>query len=173
MNKLFAGLVLAATLPVSASNGADATPPAPDAAPTKLDPITVIGHPIPKPRLRLAPHYPMDAKKRWEEGCVVLQFTVRPDGKTDDFAILESKPIGVFERSVIGAVYRWQYDPSPEPRTVVELFEFRNQSLSTQPMYTMRSAVKVPTGNYDSNGARRYKLETQLQGYQPPKCTTG
>ncbi len=142
------------------------------AAPTQLDPITVIGRPQPIPRVRMSPHYPMQAKRRWEEGCVILQFTVRPDGKTDDFAILESKPRGLFEKSVIGAVYQWQYDRSKASRTVVEAFEFRNQSLSTQPIYTVRNAVNVPAG-YDSRGGRKYHLEMQLQGYQPPKCKVG
>lgn len=161
-------LVSWVALPLCAQEKTQRSP----AAPTQLDPIVVIGKPQPVPRLRMNPHYPMQAKKRWEEGCVVLQFTIRPDGKTDDFAILESKPRGVFEKSVIGAVYKWQYDRSPEPRTVVETFEFRNPSLSTVPVYTVRSAVKVPIG-YDSGGARRYRLETQLQGYQPPKCKRG
>ena len=142
------------------------------AAPTQLDPISVIGRPPPVLRLRMNPHYPMHAKSRWEEGCVTLQFTVRPDGKTDNFAILESKPRGVVEKSVIGAVYKWQYDRSPQSRTVVETFEFRNQSLSTQPVYTIRSAVSVPIG-YDSSGARKYRLEMLLQGYQPPTCNHG
>ena len=164
---LVLGLALTAAPPLSA---AERAPPAKPA--DRLDPIVVIGYPPPVPRVRMSPPYPMAAKRRWEEGCVVLQFTVRPDGKTDDFAILESKPPGLFEKSVIGAVYHWEYAPSAAARTVVERFEFRNQSLSTQPVYTMRSAVKVPIG-FDSSGGRRYKLETQLQGYQPPKCKAG
>lgn len=142
---------------------------APGSPPTQLDPMAVYGWPPPAPRVRMNPHYPMQAKARWEEGCVVLRFTVRPDGKTDDFAILESKPLGVFEKSVIGAVYQWQYDRSTESRTVVESFEFRNQSLSTQAVYTLVSAVNTPAG-YNSSGGRKYRLDTQLQGYRPPKC---
>lgn len=139
------------------------------APPTQLEPVVITGKAQPVPRRRINPPYPMQAKHRWEQGCVVLQFTIRPDGKTDDFAILESKPPGVFEKSVINAVYRWEYDRSPESRTVVETFEFRNKGLGTQPLYTVRNAVKVPIG-HDASGGRRYRLEMQLQGYQPPKC---
>lgn len=145
-------------------------PPVPPAV--VLDPIVVIGGPQPVPRVRLNPPYPMEAKKRWEEGCVVLQFTVRPDGKTDNFTILESNPRGLFEKSVIAAVYQWQYDRSKESRTVVEAFKFHNHSLRSHPLYTVRNAVKVPIG-YSSTGGLRYNLEMQLQGYSPPKCKQG
>lgn len=161
----FSGLASLVLLPLSAQEPSQGS----SSPAVQLDPILVIGWPAPTPRLRMNPHYPMEAKRRWQEGCVVLQFTVRPDGKTDDFAVLESRPLGMFEKSVIGAVYQWQYDPTSKPRTVVEAFEFRNQSLRTQPVYTMISAVNVPMG-YDSNGGRKYRLETMLQGYQPPKC---
>jgi TonB family protein len=143
-----------------------AAPPEP---PVELDPLTVEGRPPPVPRLRLSPHYPMQAKHRWEEGCVILRFTVRPDGKTDDFAVLDSRPLGVFEKSVIGAVFKWRYEPSDEARTVVEKFEFRNPSLATQPIYSVRNAVHQPIG-LDRSGQLRYRLDLQLVGYSPPTC---
>jgi TonB family protein len=140
--------------------------------PIELDPLTVEGRPPPVPTLRLNPPYPMDARRRWEEGCVVLRFTVRRDGKTDDFAILESKPPRVFERAVIASVFKWRYAPSDEARTVVETFEFRNSHYSTQPRYTMLGATREPIGMDRSGAGMRYKLEMQLKGYSPPRCTT-
>ena len=50
--------------------------------PTVLDPVIVEGEQTPLPTLRLSPPYPPAARHRWTEGCVLLQFTVREDGKT-------------------------------------------------------------------------------------------
>ncbi|HUS23381.1 MAG TPA: energy transducer TonB [Candidatus Binatia bacterium] len=137
--------------------------------PTVLDPLVIHGERAPQPRLRRAPPYPMSARNRWEEGCVVLRFVVRPDGKTDDFTILESHPLGVFEKSVIGTVYDWQYDRADRPREVTEVFEFRNPDLAAQPRYSVTRAHKEYVG-LDGSGKARYRFEMTLQGYRPPSC---
>jgi TonB family protein len=162
-------MALAATALAAASHvgGAAAREAADAESSTTLDPIVVTAPP--QPRVRLNPPYPMEARRRWEEGCVLLRWTIRPDGQTDDFAVLESHPLGVFEKTVIGAVYKWKYDPSPRARTVVEKFDFHNQSFSTQPRYSVARAVKVPVG-VDSSGALKYHLDMMLTGYTPPKC---
>jgi TonB family protein len=167
MRMLACGLSAAAMLSVPV-RAAPPAPPSPE-PPAQFDPITVEGRPPPVPRVRLNPAYPMQARHRWEEGCVVLQFTVRPDGKTDDFTVLESKPIGVFEKAVIGAVFKWRYDPAPDARTVVEKFEFRSSAMTSEPRYSVRTLSKTPIG-LDAAGRPRYKLDMQLQGYSPPKC---
>lgn len=158
----------ALALAAAASSGAANKPPA--EPPQELDPVVVTGKPltIPKPRIHYRPAFPMQARHRWEEGCVVLQFTVRTDGKTDDFTILESNPVGVFERDVILAVYRWAYDPAPEPITLVEFFEFRNPRLSTSPVYTLTGTTKR-LERMTASGPR-WVLDLQLEGHKMPRC---
>lgn len=136
-------------------------------SPTELDPISVTGRPPPVPELRLNPAYPMSARHRWEEGCVVLRFTVRPDGTTDEFAIMESNPRGVFERNVIVAVYRWRYAPAPETRIVVEQFEFRNPRLGASPVKSVVS-THMPLDRGTNPNARL--MEMHMEGYKRPRC---
>lgn len=117
------------------------------------------------------PVYPMQARHRWEEGCVLLRFTVRPDGLTDDFAVLESQPRGVFESAVIGAVYRWRYPPAAAPRTLVKLFTFRNIGFGGGgPRYSVSGANREFAG-HDASGLPRHTFNLHLRGYRSPECT--
>ena len=82
-----------------------------DNEPTELSPLEVEAPSLLLPKTRIRPPYPQLARRNWLEGCVLLQYTIREDGLTDDFAILESHPVGVFEAGVIKAVLRWEFQP--------------------------------------------------------------
>jgi TonB family protein len=61
------------------------------------------------------PQYPQAAMKDRLRGSVEVQFTVRPDGSTAEFAIISAQPAGIFEQSAIDAVRKWRYAPPTLP----------------------------------------------------------
>lgn len=63
------------------------------------------------PVARIPPIYPMRARRRGLEGWVRIAFEVDEQGVVDQFQILEAKPPGVFEKSVMKCVSKWRYKP--------------------------------------------------------------
>lgn len=49
------------------------------------------------------------------QGCVVVSYDVRPDGKTDGFEIESSTPPGVFDRAALRAALATEYEPAAAP----------------------------------------------------------
>lgn len=60
---------------------------------------------------RIPPIYPQRALMRNIEGYVVVEFTINQDGSISNVVILESKPKGVFDKSVLKAVKKFKYSP--------------------------------------------------------------
>lgn len=52
------------------------------------------------------------------QGCVIVSYDVRPDGKTDGFEIERSDPKGVFDKAALRAALATEYEPTqvPPPR---------------------------------------------------------
>lgn len=65
----------------------------------------------PKPTLQVPPVYPYRARTRATEGHVEVVFTVTPEGRTADLAVVEAVPGDVFVAPVKRAVARWRFDP--------------------------------------------------------------
>ena len=57
------------------------------------------------------PSYPDEALSRNIGGWVDLEFTVTPDGKVTDIAVLAAEPSGVFDRAARSALARSRYRP--------------------------------------------------------------
>jgi TonB family protein len=55
------------------------------------------------------PNVPEVAWHNRIDGWVLVAFTVTPEGRTRDVRVLDARPRGVFEESVIAAVEDWQY----------------------------------------------------------------
>lgn len=49
------------------------------------------------------------------QGCVVVAYDVRPDGKTDGFEIEKSDPAGVFDKAALRAALATEYEPAAAP----------------------------------------------------------
>jgi protein TonB len=60
---------------------------------------------------RLPPVYPVGAKRRGIEGWVRLRFVVDPRGEVREVSVIEAKPKGVFEDSVLRSVRSWRFKP--------------------------------------------------------------
>lgn len=55
------------------------------------------------------PNVPEVAWQNRIDGWVLVAFTVTPEGRTRDIRVLDARPRGVFEESVIAAVEDWRY----------------------------------------------------------------
>jgi TonB family protein len=55
------------------------------------------------------PNVPEVAWQNRISGWVLVAFTVTPQGRTRDVRVLDARPRGVFEESVVAAVKDWQY----------------------------------------------------------------
>ncbi|MGD9159694.1 MAG: energy transducer TonB [Desulfobacteraceae bacterium] len=60
---------------------------------------------------RIPPVYPMRAKQQKIQGHVRVQFIVNTHGTVDNVTVIESKPPGVFDQSVINCVSGWRFEP--------------------------------------------------------------
>lgn len=60
---------------------------------------------------RMPPVYPLGAKHRGIEGWVRVRFVVEESGRIGDVTVLEGKPPGVFDQSVIRCVSGWRFKP--------------------------------------------------------------
>jgi protein TonB len=57
------------------------------------------------------PAYPRSARKRGNEGTVVLEVFVTPDGRVGDLKILQSSSHPQLDKSALKAVRTWLFEP--------------------------------------------------------------
>ena len=60
---------------------------------------------------RVPPPYPFKARQREIEGTVRFKLLIREDGTVGDVVILEAKPEGLFDDSVLNTVPKWKFSP--------------------------------------------------------------
>lgn len=72
--------------------------------------VTELDVPL-RPIRKHPPLYPMRAKSRGIQGFVSVEFRINKTGFVEDIRILESKPKGVFDKSVLACVAKWQFKP--------------------------------------------------------------
>lgn len=60
---------------------------------------------------RIPPVYPMAAKRRGVQGRVKVKFVVNEQGAVERITIVDAKPPGVFDQSVIRCVSKWRFKP--------------------------------------------------------------
>jgi TonB family protein len=63
-------------------------------------------------RIREVPAvYPRDAARAGTEGWVQVEFTIAPDGTTQDLLVRESEPAAVFDKAAMDSVSKWRFEP--------------------------------------------------------------
>jgi len=73
------------------------------------------------------PPFPSEAIARGRSmGSVTVRFTVRANGRVADVRVVEARPEGLFERTVIDTLAEWRFEPSAGDRTETRTFNFRN-----------------------------------------------
>jgi len=97
-----------------------AATPAPAGRPTAAPgPLVPISTPFPP--------FPSEAIARGRSmGSVTVRFTVRANGRVGDIRVVEARPEGLFERTVIDTLGEWRFEPSAAERTETRTFNFRN-----------------------------------------------
>ena len=96
------------------------------------------------------PAFPRKAARRLSSGgWVVAQFTVDTKGRVEDLDIVESRPTGVFDKSVTKAVSKWRFRPYEVDgvavaRTVTQSFRFE---LGPQLADASEGTCQVVTGS--------------------------
>jgi protein TonB len=73
------------------------------------------------------PPFPSEAIARGRSmGSVTVRFTVRANGRVADVRVVEARPEGLFERTVIDTLAEWRFEPGAGDRTETRTFNFRN-----------------------------------------------
>jgi TonB family protein len=57
------------------------------------------------------PVYPRDAARVGTEGWVQVEFTIAPDGTTQDLQVRDSEPAAVFDKAAVDSVSKWRFEP--------------------------------------------------------------
>jgi protein TonB len=57
------------------------------------------------------PVYPREAARLGLQGWVDVEFTIAPDGTTQDLVVRNAEPLSTFDQSAIDAVKRWKFAP--------------------------------------------------------------
>jgi len=118
--------------------------PDPMAISVKIDPSLFSGGPVrgdfvfnatdldtpPNAAVRTNPVYPYKARQRNIEGFVEVKFLVGADGRISEIQIINSKPAGLFDASVLKTVPQWKFRPGvldgrTVPSWVVTTVEFK------------------------------------------------
>lgn len=62
---------------------------------------------------RTPPSYPLGALRRRQQGFVIAEFTVSPDGTVSQASIeiVESSPPDIFDQAVLRSLSRWRFQP--------------------------------------------------------------
>lgn len=74
---------------------------------------------------RTAPEYPRRAALAGVQGCVTASFDVMPDGRTDNYEILDSRPQGVFVKAALLALRDWRFPEREEPVRTQQTINFQ------------------------------------------------
>ncbi|MFC1837899.1 TonB family protein [Thermodesulfobacteriota bacterium] len=65
----------------------------------------------PRYQLNAPPSYPGIARKRGQEGTVILQVLVNSEGRVDDLKIESSSNYSLLDRAALTAVRKWTFEP--------------------------------------------------------------
>jgi TonB family protein len=69
----------------------------------------------PVPLTRYSPIYPRAAMLDGTQGCVVVSFTVQPDGSVDAAKVDDAEPAKIFDDATVAAVQRWRFEEGVKP----------------------------------------------------------
>ena len=63
------------------------------------------------PLAKVAPLYPLRARRRGIEGWVTVRFVVNEQGRVDEIDITAAEPEKIFDQSVMQCVSSWRFTP--------------------------------------------------------------
>ncbi len=63
------------------------------------------------PTIRIEPQYPIDARRKRQQGWVKLHYSVTTAGTVANVSVIDGEPRGVFDKVARKALYRWKFRP--------------------------------------------------------------
>lgn len=96
------------------------------------------------PLERAQPEYPRRAALAGVQGCVTTAYDVRPDGLTDNFRVLDSRPEGVFSRAAVMALRDWRYPERESTARTSKVIVFSLQSQSEDEVPECLQSEDIP-----------------------------
>jgi protein TonB len=78
------------------------------------------------PIVKIAPVYPMTARRRQIEGHVIVEYTVTKTGSVRDVRIIEAEPPNIFDHVSIEAALKFKYKPRIVDGEPIEVYGVRN-----------------------------------------------
>ena len=57
------------------------------------------------------PTYPREAERQGISGWVDVEFTIAPNGTTQDITVRNAQPMRTFDQAAVDAVKRWRFEP--------------------------------------------------------------
>lgn len=114
------------------------------------------------------PVYPKEERGRWTESCVAFYFKVRPDGRTDEFVVLEaprykkpgsaqvlteaekaaeSRNTRLFVQPALKALFDWRYAPAPQSTDEIAVFRFEHGEMGGHLMRLSVRRLDLGTAN--------------------------
>jgi protein TonB len=76
----------------------------------------------PRYQLNTPPAYPGLARKRGQEGTVVLQVLVSRTGRVDDLKIDDSSNFTLLDRAAVSAVRKWKFEPGKQGKEKIPMW---------------------------------------------------
>jgi len=78
------------------------------------------------PIVKIAPVYPMNARRRQIEGHVIVEYTVTKTGSVRDVRVIEAEPPTIFDHVSIEAALKFKYKPRIVDGEPIEVYGVRN-----------------------------------------------
>lgn len=103
------------------------------------------------PVKRAAPEYPRRAALAGVQGCVTVSFDVIPDGSTDNYQVVDSRPQGVFVKAALLALRDWRFPAREEPIRTQQTITFQ---------LTGRPASERPECDTDPDVPETYRVKS-------------
>lgn len=77
------------------------------------------------PIVRVAPYYPRQAAIDKITGYVTVDLDILPNGHVGDVRVVESQPVGTFEKQAINSVKKYKFAPIAQTVSVRQKVEFK------------------------------------------------
>jgi len=91
------------------------------------------------PTHMVQPQYPRRAALAGIEGCATISFDVMPDGRTDNYLVIDSQPPGVFVKSTLLALKDWRFPKRAEPGRTTQTISYNLDGAREDPPHCKKS----------------------------------
>jgi len=115
--------VQSSAVPITETRVAEAVPAAPTVKEVETAPETgVLQSAYPRYQMNRPPLYPLLARKRGQQGTVMLQVLVNNQGRVHDLEIELSSGFSLLDRAAVTAVRKWVFEPGQRGEDKVQMW---------------------------------------------------